>query len=99
MYFNVVLHVGYDEFKESSNFFSIGSAVSFVKEHKDYPVLGYTIRFYDDGGFPLRCHWLGINIGDYPCNVSFYSRFRSFASFKRCLSQLIKIAKYYELPF
>ncbi len=99
MYFNVILHVGLDEFKESSNLTTIASAVVFCKAHKDYPVLGYHFVFYVDDGFPLRCCWIDSVSEFQPQNVSNYWRFRSYASFRRCLSQLIKIAKYYELPF
>lgn len=99
MYFVCVLHVGLNEFQESSNLTTIASAVAFVKAHKDYPVLGYHFLFFEDDGFPLRCCWLDSCDLSQSQNISNYCRFRSFASFRRVLSQHIKIAKYYELPF
>lgn len=99
MYFNVILHTGLDEFQESPNLTTIASAVAFCKAHKDYPVLGYHFLFFEDDGYPLRCCWLDDFDLSQPQNISNYCRFRSYASFRRVLSQCVKIAKYYELLF
>lgn len=98
MYFVVSLHVDLDEFIDSSHLTTIASAVAFLKAHKD-SALGYQFRFYEDDGLPLRCHWIEFCPVRQIKNVSDYSRFRSYVAFRRSLSNYIKIAKYYELPF